>query len=93
MPTKETTLECTVASGMFSSEREISVELSDGRMVSAFVDEHQVIPSRRPEADERIDGKVKVAIVKEHRDSVVVDLPQPTFANGTRITVNKNKLS
>lgn len=89
-PTKtETSIRCKVSQGMFSSERGVLVELPDGRKMTAFVDKCDVLVDRDPVAGEEVRGRVKVAVIEEKKDSVIVDLPQPTITGGPRVRVPK----
>ncbi|MGE0826083.1 MAG: hypothetical protein AB7G75_01300 [Candidatus Binatia bacterium] len=88
-PKIEASISCTVSQGMFSGERGVLVELPDGRKVTAFVDKHDVIVDRDPARGEEVRGRVKVAVVAENKDSVIVDLPQPTITGGPRLRVPK----
>jgi len=88
-PKTEASISCTVSQGMFSSERGVFVELPDGRKVTAFVDKRDVIVDHDPAVGEEVRGRVKVAVVEEKKDSVIVDLPQPTITSGPRLRVPK----
>ena len=85
-------LRCSVASGMFSHERGITVELTSGKHVVAFVDARDVRVSKDPRPGEEIEGMVKVSVIEKGRDSVVVDLPQPAISQGTRLEVQPRML-
>lgn len=88
-PKTEASISCTVPQGMFSSERGVFVELLAGRKVTAFVDKRDVIVDRDPAVGEEVRGRVKVAVIEEKKDSVIVDLPQPTITSGPRLRVLK----
>lgn len=81
----QATIECAVLLGSFSSEREIRVELPDGREISALVDKSQVIVTRKPSPGEQVKGRVKVSVVGLEDDSAVVDLPQGGVGQGPRV--------
>ncbi len=74
---------------MFSTEREVFIELDAGREVTALVDQRSVIEPRQPAPGESVNGRVKVSVVEVDRrsGSALVDLPQPAFALGSRIRV------
>ena len=86
----EPTISCSVSPGMFSTERAISIDLPDGRTVSAFVDRHDVIPDRELGPGEEYRGHVKVALVEVTNNSAIVDLPQPGLTEGPRLMVPKD---
>jgi hypothetical protein len=87
---KEPTISCSIGPGMFSSERAISIDLPDGRTVSAFVDRRDVIPDKDLRPGEEYRGHVKVSLVEVKKDSAIVDLPQPRLTEGPRLTVPKD---
>ncbi|HWP58827.1 MAG TPA: hypothetical protein VNL14_13125 [Candidatus Acidoferrales bacterium] len=86
----EPRISCSVGPGMFSSERAISIDLPDGRKISALVDRRNVIPDRDVKPGEEYNGHVKVAVVEVKKDSAIVDLPQPGFTEGPRLKVPKD---
>jgi len=88
----EKELSCLVYPGMFKSERAVEITLPDGRTVSAFVDERDVRASSQPTLAGTVAGSVKVSVVEDKGESVIVDLPQPTLTNGTRFEVRKAEL-
>ena len=81
-------LNCSVSTGMFSSERGISVELLNGRTVTAFVDKSDVRVDHDPQPGEVVFGQVRVFLVEKKDSSAVIDLPQSTISNGPRIEVS-----
>lgn len=91
-PTEVTTLSCLVSPGMFSTERAVSVELPDGRKISAFVDKRDVLPHRDLKPGQEVQGYVKVSVVEVGKDSAIVDLPQPGLTEGPRLKVPKTIL-
>jgi len=88
----EATISCKVSPGMFSTERGVLIELPDGRKISTFVDKRLVIVDREPDPNGEVEGRIKVSIVKDGKDSVVVDLPQPGLREGTRMIVPRGLL-
>jgi hypothetical protein len=89
---QEATLDCLVTPGLFSSEVGVLITLADGRQVSALVDKRQVVTLEELRRGEKTQGRVKVAVISEEKDSVIIDLPQPTLSNGPRLRVSKNAL-
>jgi hypothetical protein len=88
-------LDCFVSNGMFSTERGISLVLPDGANVVAFVDQSDVIlPSKYSmlSAGQKVRGQVLVSVIGRTQEGVLVDLPQPSIAQGTRIIVNQDQL-
>lgn len=91
--TAEPTISCKAALGMFSSEREVVVELADGRKISALVDKGDVIVDEDPLPGKEVPARLKVTIVeKSGKDAVIVDLPQPSLTEGPRVKVAKASL-
>jgi hypothetical protein len=75
--------------GVFSDEKAVSIDLPDGRVINAYVNERDVVsepPS--PEAEEGAAGRLKISVVETSRDSAVIDLPQPSLTAGTRFVVH-----
>lgn len=87
---REPTISCSISPGMFSSERAISIDLPDGRKVSAFVDRRDVIPDRDVKPGKEYRGHVRVFLVEFRNDSAIVDLPQPGLTEGPRLKVPKD---
>ena len=83
---------CMVSLGMFSSERIIEITLPDGRKISAFVDKQDVITEQEPTPAGPVRGQVRVSVVEEREDSVIIDLPQPSMTEGPRLIVPKTLL-
>jgi hypothetical protein len=83
------TVACKVSRGMFSTEREVFIQLDAGREVTALVDQRSVIEPKQPAPGESVSGRVKVSVVEidKKSGSALVDLPQPAFALGSRIRV------
>ena len=81
---------CTVSLGMFSSERGVTIMLPDGRSVDALVDESDVSVQSDPTTTDLVDGELKVSIIDSTEDSLLIELPQPSFAYGTRFEVPRN---
>jgi len=83
------TVACKVSRGMFSTEREVFIQLDAGREVTALVDQRSVIEPKQPAPGESVNGRLKVSVVEidKKSGSALVDLPQPAFALGSRIRV------
>jgi hypothetical protein len=83
------TVACKVSRGMFSTEREVFIQLDAGREVTALVDQRSVIEPKQPAPGESVNGRVKVSVVQidKKSGSALVDLPQPAFAVGSRIKI------
>lgn len=83
---------CQVSLGMFSTEREVRIDLPSGREVSALVDKSQVITEKEPDPGTSVPGFVRVSIVSYLDHSVTIDLPQGGLGNGSRFIVPRSFL-
>ncbi|MGH7781861.1 MAG: hypothetical protein ACREQR_18750 [Candidatus Binataceae bacterium] len=83
------TIPCTVLPGMFSTERQVLIELPNGQEIDALVDSRSVKVEEEPTAGESVRGFVSVSLV--HFDpqtrQALVDLPQGSFTRGPRIQI------
>jgi hypothetical protein len=86
------TIPCKVSLGMFSMERGVRIELADGRKVAALVDKHHVLVKEEPKPNTEVDGRLAVFVVEYLDDSVLVDLPQPSMTEGTRLRIPRSML-
>jgi hypothetical protein len=88
-------LPCKVSKGLFSTERQVSVRLQDGREFVAFVDERnvQIKSDQHLKSEEAVDGWIKVFPVKVTETKALVDLPtQGSFVEGPRIEISPKEL-
>jgi hypothetical protein len=85
-------ISCLVSLGMFENEREIRVDLPDGRIISALVDRRHVIVEQEPGPGREVPGYVRVSVVGFQRNIAVVDLPQPGITQGPRLTLPLSSL-
>jgi hypothetical protein len=86
------TIPCKVSLGMFSTERGVRIELPDGRKIAALVDKHHVVVKEEPQSNTEVDGRLAVFVVEYLDDSVLVDLPQPSMTEGTRLRIPRSML-
>lgn len=77
---------------MFSSERQVMIDIPGGERASALVDKTQVIVEQDPQSDALVDGHIRVSVVEFENDSVIVDLHGVGIVNGTRIEIPKTFL-
>jgi hypothetical protein len=87
-------IRCQVSPGLFSTERQVVVKFPEGREFVAFVDERNVKVSgdKKPEVQQPVDGFVRVFPVNIKKKTALVDLPQGSFTEGTRIEVPTKEL-
>lgn len=84
---RDAVLRCKMRRGMFPSEVAVLIELADGSTASAFIDREDVTLDKEPEGEEVVNGCVRVYLVEEKKGIALIDLPQPTVINGTRVRV------
>lgn len=79
---------CKIRLGSFERERGVIIEMPEGN-VTTIVDELDVLPRTKPEPGVILNGRLKVFVVDQKGDRVIVDLPRETFSSGPRIAVPK----
>ena len=86
-------LECKVSAGQFSEEFAVSACDHQGHAFSLFVNQAYVEFDRQAVAHGiDSDGRLKVVVLKEQQDLVLVKLPARTFENGSMVTVIRTQL-
>ncbi len=80
-------LRCLVSQGVFESERIFTLETS-GKVYSAIVDKSDVVYKGELKSGQGIEGKVRVYVVKEEKDKILVQFPRDTI-NGWRAWIPK----
>lgn len=83
-------LRCSVSPGQFPDEYAVGGAKFDGRPFSLFAPLSEVRP---PAGADRGEGLIRVTVVKQDGDLVLVKLPQQTFENGYFITVKAGQLA
>ncbi|MBI4505274.1 MAG: hypothetical protein HY691_07045 [Chloroflexi bacterium] len=89
---RQATIPCVISRGMFQDERAVIVALPNEAKATFLVDKRHVIPQDDPGPGRQVEGYVKVSIVAEQDDSVIVDLPQPGLTVGPRIAVRGDEI-
>jgi hypothetical protein len=79
---------CKIRLGSIERERGVIIEMPEGN-ITTIVDELDVLPHSKPEPGVILNGKLKVFVVDQKGDRVIVDLPRETFSSGPRIAVPK----
>jgi hypothetical protein len=87
-----TVVNCLVALGTFSNERIVTLVMADGKKVTAFVDKRDILVTREPKEGEEVPGKLFISVIESKGNKVLIDLPQATISNGTRLYVAKPTL-
>jgi hypothetical protein len=85
------TIACQVALGMFRDERGVEIQLPEGP-VAALVDKNDVCVEREPAPGQSVPGHLRVSVIEVGGDTVIVDLPRPSFAAGQRLRVPRRLL-
>src|SRR5438309_2067463 len=85
-------LRCRISAGQFSSEYAVVVRSHDGREFSLFAQTGDVTYSEQPTADREVDGWIKVELLQQDKNLVLVRLPQTTLENGQFLSVRADQL-
>jgi hypothetical protein len=85
-------LRCKVGGGQFSGEFAVTGEDFRGEQFSLFAPEEFVELDGDPSFGE-VNGLIRVSIMAEERDLVLVGLPRPALINSQSVTVRKSALS
>ncbi|OGD85766.1 hypothetical protein A2Z23_02635 [Candidatus Curtissbacteria bacterium RBG_16_39_7] len=80
---------CMVSEGMWPDERTVIMQISEQRLQSWA---HQDLISVDDERNIFGAGWLKVRIIKENGEHLIVDLPNETYNSGRRIQIPKNML-
>jgi hypothetical protein len=80
---------CKVLPGMFSTERQVVINLPNGQEIDALVDHRSVVVKEEPRMGRSVNGFVSVSLVHYDKDTklALVDLPQGSFTKGPRIQI------
>lgn len=81
---------CKVWPGWFSNERGVEVDIPGAHNIVIFVDKSDVIVKGDISAKEAVRGWIKIHVIRFEDDSAIVDLPQPSLTEGTRIRIPKS---
>jgi hypothetical protein len=85
-------LRCQLYPGQFSSEFAVVVESFNGRAFSLFASREDVKCEREPSQDEPTTGWLKVKILEQEGNNILVQLPQSTIENGSYLAVRRDQL-
>ncbi len=81
-------LDCKISLGQFSGEFAVNGETFDGSPFSLFAAADYLEFAREPEPRQRVEGQIRVQVIQEKDNLMLVRLPQQTLENGYHITVN-----
>lgn len=79
---------CKVSLGFFETEFYVVVDQS-----AAFVDKASVRVGKTPLKDSEVEGQVLAAVIREHRDKALVELPGQAVVGTLRTWVPKASLA
>lgn len=85
-------LKCKVGLGLWAKQYAVVIEFEEngkGRKISTTAHESQVRVAEKPKPGERVDGELRVRVVRPTDDHVVVRLPEEAFNSGPTVTVPK----
>jgi len=89
---KQAWLICTISLGQFSDELAVYGKAHDGTGFSLFVPQDDVECDTLSTEGDEVKGRLKVTVLKESGNLVLVKLPASTLENGTSITVSREQL-
>jgi hypothetical protein len=85
-------LTCKVSTGMFSSEYTVEGTSWDGIGFSLFAPKDDVVILADPMRQEPVEGQMRVEVVEQKGDLVLVMLPRESLECGRYITVGRQQL-
>ena len=83
----ESWLRCKVSQGQFSIEYAVSGKRFDGEGFSLFAPK-EFVDTPEEVTDETVDGWLRVEILDQKGDLLLIRLPRPTLESGQSLTVN-----
>lgn len=86
-------LQCTVSAGQFTGEYAVAGRLFDGSLFSLFAPAADLTLDVTPSGNAKIEGGIKVELLKRQGDLTLVRLPQATLENGQTVTVKMDQLT
>lgn len=90
---EEVWLRCALYPGQFTSELAVVVKTYNGKTFSLFAQKVDLRYDRPPSEEEPADGWIKVRVVQQEGELLLVRLPQTTLENGPYLTVTAGQLN
>jgi len=87
-----TYLRCKIGLGQFSGEVAVQSATASGEEFSLFVDDECVDCDRSLEQESPVDGWIRVEVLAEEGELLLVQLPGQTFENGRTVTVRRTQV-
>ena len=85
-------LQCTICEGQFTGEYAVQGETFDGTEFSLFVPDEFVELSDPLDPTAGAAGWIRVEVLDQRGDLVLVQLPRQTLENGRSLTVRRDQL-
>jgi hypothetical protein len=85
-------LRCQVYPGQFSSEFTVVVEEFQGRRYSLFASRDEVRVGQDPTQDAPAEGWLRVQVIGDEGNNVLVQLPHSTIENGPYLAVRRDQI-
>lgn len=86
-------LQCMVSAGQFTGEYAVAGRLFNGSIFSLFAPASDLKLDAPPTNDAKVEGAIKVELLKRQGDLSLVRLPQATLENGHTVTVKMDQLT
>lgn len=80
--TKTVSVPGKILASSFPDERGFIVELPNGEILSAVIDQNLVDVQRKPEIGEKLDGRIFVRLIEIEGDSAIIEFPPQSTLNG-----------
>jgi len=87
---REEWVECKILLGVFSDEREAVLKLADGKEISVPVNKSLIRVESEPSEETAGLGRVKVRVIREEADRLLVELPGPGLTQGPRVEIPRD---
>lgn len=85
-------LTCTISPGQFSDEYAVQGKLFNGRTYSLFASREDLDFEGDPTWDHPVQGSIRISILDQKEELLLVALPQTTLENGRTITVKTEQV-
>ena len=84
---------CIISPGQFTGEFAVRGELFDGSGFSLFAQREDIRFKEEPSEAKSVEGWIRVSLLDQKEDMLLVSLPQPTLENGQAITVSAARVT
>ena len=87
---EEVFVRCEVANGIFTDEREVTIDTREGERITFLTNKAFVQSSSLGEKP--VEGKLKVVVVKQAKDEALIRLPSQSFPAANNIWVMRRNI-